>query len=280
MNDGILVNLAANFAGIADFQSVVIRSSNVEDLVNACEALGDRVCGVELHGGGLDVSPLGSLPVGLPLLWKLPASNASEIYTHTWMGEHFDLGVMIDASKGLFGAVRMVTSAGVPVVLGLDGPIDCADLISVLDYYLHSKYLQVPVEFFHSMLVSRVQGADSPLVNIYPESPERILYIDENGNVSASGRFALAKQFFGRFDGRLTLDVESPLYEFLQNPRKALYLGESSCSWCESFDLCGGYLRFVDSSFRCSPFLDVFKIIKEEAANLANDLSRAQEDNN
>ena len=46
---------------------------------------------------------------------------------------------------------------------------------------------------------------------------------------------------------------------------------------CEGFDLCEGYLRFVDTNFDCDPFLEVFSAIKATAKEIADDLAKAEE---
>ncbi len=273
MNGDILVSLPAGMAPPVDCAALVIRSGRVEDLVSACRALGDRVCGLELHGAGHNVAPLACLPSGMPLLWKFPVSEAADIFAHTWLAEHFDLGVMMDASTGIFDAVKIVTSAEVPVVLCLDGAIDCPALMSLLDYYLHSKYLQVPVEFFHSMFALLVRGVNVSLADLYLENPVQALHVDEHGRITASSRFALAGRSFGSMNDGFSVDRESPFYRFLQDPGKALHLTGSSCCWCESFDLCGGHLRFVDPDFDCIPFQGLFKAIKGAAAEIVDDLS-------
>jgi hypothetical protein len=276
MNEEIVAALPADLVPGTDFPAIMIRSSRIEALVETCTEAEDRVVGIELLGVPEDLSELARLPLGMPLTWHLPVSAAPQVYTHTWLLEHFDLAVLMSAGPGFFRAAKTVTCAGIPVIIGLDTDSDCSELVSLLDFYLHDRYLQVPMEFFQTMFASRVSGVNVSLAEIYTERPDRMLYVDDRGNVTASSRLAQAGKFFGCLSKELRIDEQSDLYRFLQNPRKSLFLSGSPCAVCASFDLCEGYLRFVDPNFACEGFMPLFETIKREAAELARDLGTCQ----
>jgi len=148
--------------------------------------------------------------------------------------------------------------------------------MAVLDYYFHATHLQVPVEFFHSMVLGQLKRQPVSLADIYPESPDRFLYVTEPGQITASARLAEANRFFGTVTGGLKVDEESDLYRTLLDLKSAVFLGNSSCATCEAFDLCSGYLRVVDNGFNCSLFLEVFASLRTKARELAEDLSSSE----
>jgi len=276
MSDEPVINVPAALCDSIGFGRVVIRSGNCGDIVEACKALGDRVIGVELERLADDVSALSALPQGLSLTLNLRPSEAANVYTSSWLADRFSLAVLMDAEKGLLEGVKIVTSAQIPVVMNLDSLSDDSEVISVLDYYLHDRHLQVPIEFFHSLFTAQIQGTNSSLADVYPESPEQHLYVDESGAITCSARLARAGKFFGSVNAVPQIDQQSALYKLLINLKKSLFLSGSSCVSCEAFDLCTGYLRLIDTSFDCTAWLQIFREIKAGANEIVEDLSNAR----
>lgn len=277
MYDSILVSIPAGLDVDVECENLVVRSGSCEEIVSAYETLGERLKEVELEGLGENIHSLLALPLGFPVVLKLHPGDAPHLYTNTWLGDRFSLEVLMDVDNGLLQGVKTVTSAMVPVTMNLEEMSDSAELMAVLNYYLHDTHVQVPVEFFHSMISSCLRGASVALSDFYPESPSQFLYVDESRRVTASARLARAGKFFGTVAGGLKIDEASQLYKDLLDRKKNLVLSGSECIACEGFDLCGGYLRFVDTDFDCDPFLEVFREIKAKAKEIADDLARAEE---
>ncbi|MBM3301749.1 MAG: hypothetical protein FJY85_17585 [Deltaproteobacteria bacterium] len=275
MSDFVYVSVPAGLADRIDSDVVLVRSGSCREIVKAYEALGDRVREVELHGLGEELYLLSGLPVGLPLTVRLHPKDAPQVYTNTWLMDRFSMGVLLDVDTGLIQGVRIITSAMIPVTLNLDA-VHCAkELMSTLLFYLHEPHLQTPVEFFHSMFNAVLQNSPLSLADLYPESPEALLYVDESCRITCSARLARAGMFLGELSDGLRIDRESPVYKGLVDRKKQLFLSSSPCMSCEQFDLCEGYLRVADDAFDCEPFLRVFAELKAKAKEMAEDLSRA-----
>ncbi len=223
MRDQPVINVPAELCDKIGFGPVVIRSGSCGDIVRAHKVLGDRVIGVELEKLADDVSLLSSLPQGLSLTLNLRPAEAANVYTSSWLSDRFSMAVLMGAEKGLLEGVRIVTSAQIPVVINLDSLSDDSELISVLDYYLHERHLEVPIEFFHSLFTAQIQGGNSSLADVYPESPEQHLYIDASGAITSSSRLAGAGKFFGSVTADPQIDKESALYKLLINPRRVSF---------------------------------------------------------
>jgi hypothetical protein len=276
MRDEPIINVPAALCDKVAFGPVVIRSRSCEDIVRAYKVLGRRVVGVELEKLADDVSLLSALPQGLSLTLNLRPAEAANVYTSSWLSDRFSLAVLMDSEKGLLEGVKIVTSAQIPVVINLDSFSDDSELNSALDYYLHERHLQVPIEFFHSLFTAQIQGANSSLTDVYPESPEEHLYVDESGAITGSARLAGAGKFFGSVTEDPQIDKDSALYKMLSNPKKSLFLSGSSCASCEAFDVCAGYLRLVDTTFDCAAWLQIFRDIKSKAREIIQDLSNGR----
>jgi hypothetical protein len=256
---------------------VIIRASSCEELVTTQRSYQDKVKAVELDVLDSDVSDLSGLPMGFPLILRLDPGQAALLYTHTWLCDRFPIAVNMTVDSGLLNGVKIVTSAQAHVALDLDDVRDPSELMAVLNYYLHEPHLSVPVEFFHTLFSSFVQGEPISLAEMYWEDPERLLYVDDAGRVAASARFAAAGKFFGELADGLKVNEDSPLLQEIRNRKKNLFLSRSMCASCEVFELCSGYLRFVVSEFDCDPFIEVMQEIKVRAAEMAEDIRRATE---
>ncbi len=277
MHNSALISIPPRLAAEVDSHDIVLRSGNCGDIVNTYKTLGDRVKGVELEYPSENLHSLSALPLQLPIRLKLHPKCAPQLYTNTWLVDRFSLEALINVDKGLLQGVKIAASAMVPVTMDLEELSDTSELLSVLNYYLHDTHVQVPVDFFHSMISACLRGNVLALPKLYPESPSEFLYVDELGRVTASARLARAGKFLGEVSGGLQIDEESDLYKQLINRKKDLVLSGSKCVSCERFDLCEGYLRFVDTDFDCGPFLEVFNAIKVNAKEIADDLAKAEE---
>jgi hypothetical protein len=277
MYESILVSIPARLAAEIDCENLVVRSDNCEEIVAAYKTLGERIKEVELEGLGADLHILSALPLGLSVRVKLHPKDAPDLYTNTWLSDRFSLEALMDVDTGLLQGVKIAASAMVPVTLNLEELSDAEELMSVLNYYLHDPHVQVPVDFYHSMITAYLRGSTVALPDLYTESAAHFIYVDKSGNVSASARLARAGRFLGKFSGGLQIDEGSELYQNLMNRKKDLVLSGSKCVSCEQFDLCEGYLRFVDANFDCDPLIEVFGEIKTKAKEIADDLAMAKE---
>ncbi len=268
-----VINVPARLCDSVDFDNIVFRSGSCEDIVKAYNLVGDRAVGVELESLGGDISLLSALPQGLSLTLKLSPTEAANVYTNAWLADRFSLAVLMEADKGLLQAVKIVTSAHIPVVINLDSLHDDSEIGSVLDYYFHDRHLQAPIEFFHSLFLAQMRGTSSSLADVYPESPRQHLYVDESGAITTSSRLARAGKFIGAVRDDPQIETESDLYKMLMNTRKNLVLSGSSCMSCEAFDVCAGYLRLIDMSFDCTSWLQIFMEIKSRAKEIIQDLA-------
>jgi hypothetical protein len=276
MYESVLVSIPARLAAEIDCENLLVRSESCEEIASAYKTLGERIKEVELEGLGDDLHSLSALPLGLPVSLKLRPGDAPHLYTNAWLVDRFSLEALVNVDKGLLQGVKIATSAMVPVTVNIEEIHDPGELMSVLNYYLHDAHVQVPVEFFHSMITAYLQGATVALPDLYPESPDQFLYVDESGKVSVSARLARAGRFLGSVSGTLQIDEDSQLYKDLLDRKKNLVLSGSKCVSCERFDLCEGYLRFIDANFDCGPFLEVFNEITAKAKEIADDLAQAE----
>jgi hypothetical protein len=91
----------------------------------------------------------------------------------------------IPAAAGLLKAVKLAASLRFPVRIlpGQPNPEVLAELTEALEFYLHGPMVEMPVEFFHSLLAT-VCGADrGSLWMILEEDPAAFPHYDAEGHL-------------------------------------------------------------------------------------------------
>ncbi len=82
----ILVSAPARLSADIDSDSLIIRSSNCEELVATQSRYQDKVKAVELAVLDADVSALSGLPMGFPVILRLnPGQGALLVHSHVVM---------------------------------------------------------------------------------------------------------------------------------------------------------------------------------------------------
>ena len=165
----------------------------------------------------------------------------------------------LDASRaGVGDATLMLASLGVPVRLVFRDPreLQTGDLQTILDYYLFSKSLRVPIEPVHLIIQQVLQNAPLDLWQVLGEDPERALFIGGDGQISLSERFHRADRNHGPIDMELGDIPNSPLYRSVRESKMHHRTHFTACSVCRVFPLCSGFFVAADDGLEardCEP---------------------------
>src|SRR3984893_19607299 len=91
-----------------------------------------------------------------------------------------DVRVSMPAAPGFLKAVKLAASLRLPVRVlpGQPTPEVLAELTEALEFYLHGPMVEIPVEFFHSLLATADRGS---LWMILEEDPAAFLHYDAEG---------------------------------------------------------------------------------------------------
>ena len=111
----------------------------------------------------------GASQVPLDVVLSDPASEFSDLYRLVDVCAVRDVRVSMPAAPGFLKAVKLAASLRLPVRLlpGQPTPEVLAELTEALEFYLHGPMVEMPVEFFHSLLAT-VCGADGGSLWIDP----------------------------------------------------------------------------------------------------------------
>src|ERR1700736_1512540 len=126
----------------------------------------------------------GTSEIPLDVILANPASEFSDLYRLVDVCAVRDVRVSMPAAPGFLKAVKLATSLRLPVRVlpGQPTPEALAELTEALEFYLHEPVVEVPVEFFHSLLAT-VCGADTgSLWMILEEDPAAFLHYDAEGH--------------------------------------------------------------------------------------------------
>jgi len=215
---------------------------------------------------------LGQLPAGIRIIvtGEHPAGLVSEL-PRAMESEHKNLWFEVSGeAKDLVATVRQAGLSGWPVLLPRDSAAlwQSPDLLDLLDLYLFEETLQVPIEPFHSMLVSLLSRSGRTLWNMWFGWPLDFFFIDEDHHVSLCASWASdSNRCYGSATDSVSVWRASEAHDSLA----AMLDERKSCSDCESCPirhLCGGALRAVHSDVDCSTWVEIVERLRLAAAAL------------
>ena len=89
-----------------------------------------------------------------------------------------DVRVTMPAAPGFLKAIKLAASLRLPVrvIPGQPTPEVLAELMEALEFYLHEPVVEMPVEFFHSLLMTLGRAEKGSLWMILEEDPAAFLH--------------------------------------------------------------------------------------------------------
>ena len=174
-------------------------------------------------------------------------------------------------------AAMVLVSLGYPVRFRFDGLEEKgrAAFVEVLDYFLHAKALNQPVEPYFSLLRGELRsGRSRP--NVWGINREQIgsnFHVTPDAEVSLSAKLASQGVCFGALRAGLEAWKGSDAFQRLSRWSWVLREHNSPCATCEVFKMCGGY--FADYQTPDQVNCEVEKAALLELATSASVLRQA-----
>ena len=131
--------------------------------------------------------------------------------------------------------------AGVPVRLAPDAHWPDGVLQRVTEHFLYAPHLEVPIEPFATVAQAIARGRGPDLWRAYREELGRDFFVDAEGRVSLSERWARRERFFGTVRDDLDVFEASDLWRDLAAWRTRLFADVNACATCAWFPACGGF---------------------------------------
>ncbi len=186
--------------------------------------------------------------VALDVIVSDPAAQYAAIYRLVDVRNVRPVRVTIPVVAGFLKSLRLAVSIHLPVRLlpGQPGPEVIGELEEALEYYLHDPMVEVPVEFFHSML-ALARGGSGPDLWVATEQDPDV--------------FALP-------------DWTSPKeVGFVGQHLSQLEAAGAECATCPWTVVCRGFFKVPDPEYSCAGIIPLFDRIGQAGAEMKKDLA-------
>jgi len=218
----------------ADGVVLLLENSASTDFLPLLEAYKGKICQVHLKNAGGDCASALSLLGEAAAVRKYFASSKEEVIRlskqlkeHRWL-------VCPEFAVEKKEDISFITGMGIAVDLlyRVEGLKDVV-LMELLDFYLHRPELAVPVEPFHSILMSKLERRPLHLWSLHLLFPDLFVQVDLKGT------------------------DETPA---VKNYLQALPSLQAACMSCRHFHLCLAWARFnKDTCARWQQILDILQ---------------------
>jgi hypothetical protein len=162
--------------------------------------------------------------------------------------------------------VSLLSSMG--FVVDLISVIDCLDTsltLEILDYYLHSRSLSVPIEPFHTILLSKIQQVKTTLWNMNLMNPNQFIHSDGVGLSESPGDLAIKEyQFLIDYQGQTLSRTNRK--SSLENFYKSLPQNHPDCMACPHFHLCFSWAVYKKNS--CEKWKKILARLQEASREI------------
>jgi hypothetical protein len=208
----------------------------------------------------------GASQVPLDVVLSDPASEFSDLYRLVDVCTMHDVRVTMPAAPGFLKAIKLAASLRLPVrvIPGQPTPEVLAELMEALEFYLHEPVVEMPVEFFHSLLAAKCGVDEGSLWMILEEDPAAYLHYD------AEGRPQLPRSSGFR-------PIEISPEAFVEHHLKNLIDQNAECATCLWQQACRGYFKWPDPAYSCQGVKQLFLGIEAAANEIERDLALSQE---
>ena len=208
----------------------------------------------------------GASQVPLDVVLSDPASEFSDLYRLVDVCTMHDVRVTMPAAPGFLKAIKLAASLrlSVRVIPGQPTPEMLAELTEALEFYLHEPMVEMPVEFFHSLLAAKCGVDEGSLWMILEEDPATFLHYD------AEGRPRLP-----RSSGLQPVEISPEA--FVEHHLKSLIDQNAECATCFWQQVCKGYFKWPDPAYSCEGVKQLFLRIEAAADEIERDLALSQE---
>jgi radical SAM protein with 4Fe4S-binding SPASM domain len=138
---------------------------------------------------------------------------------------------------------RQAADAGVPVRLEFGTDYDEAVLSGLLDHFLHTPTLRVPIEPFFTLAGAIGGQRRLTLWQIFDNLAGQCLFVDAQQRVSVSRRHAQQGVFLGKVGDSIEAMRESAAWRQVEAYAERIFIEQTPCAFCEHYRYCGGIWR-------------------------------------
>ncbi len=217
----------------------------------------------------------------LNIVFNLNEKNLKLLKEYKDFLKYFRLTAILDSvikPDEIVMIVKFLHSMGVKseITYDLFKTISKEDLENITNEIILNKELVKSVEplFSFTNYIYRKKSKkpiDKTLWDLFKDKIDRFSYITRDGYVTISKRWDKRSRYLFNLDEANQTQNSSELYKELDAYEQNLFFKNLECAMCESYEICGAYLKFEDSKYDCEPFKTMldkieknFDVFKEE----------------
>ena len=188
----------------------------------------------------------GTSALPLDVILTDPATEFSLLYRLVDARIVRGVRVTMTTAPGFMKALRLAASLQLPVRLlpGQPSAEALAELTEAAQFYLHDPMVEMPVEFFHSLLGTLREGGTGTLWIMLEEDPK----------------------VFARDGGQRPRDFVAA--------HLARLIGQGAeCATCRWQKVCAGYFKWPDPEYDCAGVKQLFALFESAADEIGRDLA-------
>lgn len=188
----------------------------------------------------------GTSKLPLDVILTDPATEFSGLYRLVDARIVRNVRVTMPAAPGFLKALRLAASLQLPVRLlpGQPSAEALAELTEAARFYLHDPMVEMPVEFFHSLLAA-LRGTETGTL---------WMMLEEDPMVFARAEAQRPRDFVKTHLARLTEQG-------------------AECAACRWQKVCAGYFKWPDPAYTCAGVKQLFATIESAADEIGRDLA-------
>lgn len=248
-------------------QRLIVRSADIPALINALALENpQRIVSVQITSLQANTEPLNAWGAGLPLELLLtdPSNEFPHLYNHVNLTDQHPVWVLIPVQPGFSKAVKVALALNFALRLELGQPdAQCvAELLEVVDFYLHQPNIAQPIDFVQGLLLGFYHERPHSLWEIFDEAPHTLRYVTEEGRISLAGRLA-------------DVEINLPENADLSVSIDQVLAVAAECQDCAFRQSCGGYFKWPRPDYSCSAIKQVFGVLQAAANELRRDMQDA-----
>jgi hypothetical protein len=291
-NERVFVLHTSRFIQNPMVRRVILVNQNAKVLEQSINKYRNKVKQVHYHG---KLSDSLDFRTNFKKVVKVFAAKKEEIIRHAKMLRDQKCYICPQYPVEKIEDISLITSMGIAVdLLYQIDHMEKAVILKILDLYLHHSSLDIPVEPFHSILVSKLKKTKLNIWNLHLMFPDRYFYIDDTGITEG----VASPTYYGDCqENKVTGDnnkkdylflIDWKSYEFksvsgkshhkssLKRYFEAIPRKHPQCVSCEHFHFCFSWGKYKKDT--CSLWKEILDKLQRGAREIKETMPHGMED--
>ena len=269
-NERVFVLNTSRFIQNPMVQQVILVDHNARALEQSINKYRNKIRQVHYHGKLRDSL---DFRTNFKKVVKVFAAAKEEIIRHAKMLQEQKCYICPQYPVEKVEDISLITSMGIAVdLLYQIDHMEKAVILKILDFYLHHPSLDIPVEPFHSILVSKLKKTRLHLWNLHLMFPGGFFYVDDTGITEEPGKL-INKDYLFLIDWKSYefKRVKGKSQNSLKQYFEAIPKKHPECVSCEHFHFCFSWGKYKKDT--CSLWKAILDKLQDSAREIKKTMS-------